>query len=232
MSTFWEHFLGESDSWTTFLNLITGTEIQKVDKRRKNPAESVKHRTLTPSVFSAFVKDPNRLYYESAELKLFENIECEWPLFWTYLILDGIFSNSPEQVIYPFSCVFKRRPLSSVGICKTHDFSFRCRSTRRHWRGSWSSRKMGYDWCPSSTVSLQIRSSLSSRKTLWILCVIYFWRFKSLAYRISPNPLILLSAGYLNRWRRSTRTLTQWRGSQWVNVPLNGDNLCISSGSF
>lgn len=47
---------------------------------------------------SASVKDPNRLYYESAELKLFENIECEWPLFWTYLILDGIFSNSPEQV--------------------------------------------------------------------------------------------------------------------------------------
>uniref|UniRef100_A0A1A8RTE2 Phosphorylase b kinase regulatory subunit n=1 Tax=Nothobranchius rachovii TaxID=451742 RepID=A0A1A8RTE2_9TELE len=43
-------------------------------------------------------EDPNRLYYESAELKLFENIECEWPLFWTYLILDGIFSNSQEQV--------------------------------------------------------------------------------------------------------------------------------------
>ncbi|CAF94482.1 unnamed protein product [Tetraodon nigroviridis] len=43
-------------------------------------------------------RDPNRLYYESAELKLFENIECEWPLFWTYLILDGIFSNSLEQV--------------------------------------------------------------------------------------------------------------------------------------
>ncbi|XP_076828487.1 phosphorylase b kinase regulatory subunit alpha, skeletal muscle isoform isoform X2 [Brachyhypopomus gauderio] len=43
-------------------------------------------------------EDPHRLYYESAELKLFENIECEWPLFWTYFILDGIFINSPEQV--------------------------------------------------------------------------------------------------------------------------------------
>ncbi|XP_066501820.1 phosphorylase b kinase regulatory subunit alpha, skeletal muscle isoform [Hoplias malabaricus] len=43
-------------------------------------------------------EDPNRLYYESSELKLFESIECEWPLFWTYLILDGIFINSPEQV--------------------------------------------------------------------------------------------------------------------------------------
>ncbi|XP_028823518.1 phosphorylase b kinase regulatory subunit alpha, skeletal muscle isoform-like [Denticeps clupeoides] len=43
-------------------------------------------------------EDPNRLYYESSELKLFENIECEWPLFWTYLILDGIFIHNSEQV--------------------------------------------------------------------------------------------------------------------------------------
>ncbi|XP_066496077.1 phosphorylase b kinase regulatory subunit alpha, skeletal muscle isoform isoform X2 [Tiliqua scincoides] len=43
-------------------------------------------------------EDPNRLYYEPAELKLFENIECEWPLFWTYLIIDGIFSGNVEQV--------------------------------------------------------------------------------------------------------------------------------------
>ncbi|XP_078004054.1 phosphorylase b kinase regulatory subunit alpha, skeletal muscle isoform isoform X3 [Phascolarctos cinereus] len=43
-------------------------------------------------------EDPNRLYYEPAELKLFENIECEWPLFWTYFILDGVFSGNVEQV--------------------------------------------------------------------------------------------------------------------------------------
>ncbi|XP_051784917.1 phosphorylase b kinase regulatory subunit alpha, skeletal muscle isoform isoform X2 [Erpetoichthys calabaricus] len=43
-------------------------------------------------------EDPNRLYYEPAELKLFENIECEWPVFWTYLIIDGIFNKSYGQV--------------------------------------------------------------------------------------------------------------------------------------
>ncbi|XP_074864202.1 phosphorylase b kinase regulatory subunit alpha, skeletal muscle isoform isoform X2 [Carettochelys insculpta] len=43
-------------------------------------------------------EDPSRLYYEPAELKLFENIECEWPLFWTYFIIDGIFSGNMEQV--------------------------------------------------------------------------------------------------------------------------------------
>ncbi|NXG63692.1 KPB1 kinase, partial [Hemiprocne comata] len=43
-------------------------------------------------------EDSNRLYYEPAELKLFENIECEWPLFWAYLVIDGIFSGNMEQV--------------------------------------------------------------------------------------------------------------------------------------
>ncbi|XP_034884657.1 phosphorylase b kinase regulatory subunit alpha, skeletal muscle isoform isoform X9 [Mirounga angustirostris] len=43
-------------------------------------------------------EDPSRLYYEPSELKLFENIECEWPLFWTYFILDGVFSGNAEQV--------------------------------------------------------------------------------------------------------------------------------------
>ncbi|NWX56094.1 KPB1 kinase, partial [Promerops cafer] len=43
-------------------------------------------------------EDPRRLYYEPAELKLFENIECEWPLFWAYLMIDGIFSGNVEQV--------------------------------------------------------------------------------------------------------------------------------------
>ncbi|KAK7912767.1 hypothetical protein WMY93_012978 [Mugilogobius chulae] len=43
-------------------------------------------------------EDPTRLHYDPAELKLFENIECEWPLFWTYLILDGIFTGEHGQV--------------------------------------------------------------------------------------------------------------------------------------
>uniref|UniRef100_A0A3P9Q3M9 Phosphorylase b kinase regulatory subunit n=1 Tax=Poecilia reticulata TaxID=8081 RepID=A0A3P9Q3M9_POERE len=43
-------------------------------------------------------EDPSRLHYDPAELKLFENIECEWPVFWTYLILDGIFTGDHVQV--------------------------------------------------------------------------------------------------------------------------------------
>ena len=44
-------------------------------------------------------QDPSRLHYDPAELKLFENIECEWPVFWTYLILDGIFAGDQVQVM-------------------------------------------------------------------------------------------------------------------------------------
>uniref|UniRef100_A0A8C2CA31 Phosphorylase b kinase regulatory subunit n=1 Tax=Cyprinus carpio TaxID=7962 RepID=A0A8C2CA31_CYPCA len=49
-----------------------------------------------------FIKndEPCILYYIIKKLwnSLFENIECEWPVFWTYLILDGIFNEDHEQV--------------------------------------------------------------------------------------------------------------------------------------
>lgn len=53
---------------------------------------------LNVGVGLLFLQDPSRLHYDPAELKLFENIECEWPVFWTYLILDGIFTGDHVQV--------------------------------------------------------------------------------------------------------------------------------------
>ncbi|RWS17764.1 hypothetical protein B4U79_14260 [Dinothrombium tinctorium] len=41
-------------------------------------------------------EDPSRLYYEPCELKAFENIECEWPLFFCYLIIDACFRGCRE----------------------------------------------------------------------------------------------------------------------------------------
>lgn len=43
-------------------------------------------------------EDANRLYYEPSELKVFENIECEWPLFYCYFILDSLFSNDKDSL--------------------------------------------------------------------------------------------------------------------------------------
>ncbi|MEG4589391.1 glycoside hydrolase family 15 protein [Microcoleus sp. MOSTC5] len=44
------------------------------------------------------LEDADRLHYEPTELRQFEHIECEWPLFFTYLFLDGIFQGNQAQV--------------------------------------------------------------------------------------------------------------------------------------
>jgi phosphorylase kinase alpha/beta subunit len=46
------------------------------------------------------LEDTHRLHYEPWELKQFENIECEWPLFFTYLMIDSIFSGDQEKIKY------------------------------------------------------------------------------------------------------------------------------------
>ncbi|MCM8528305.1 MAG: glycoside hydrolase family 15 protein, partial [Lentisphaeraceae bacterium] len=43
------------------------------------------------------MEDEHRLHYESEELKNFANIESEWPLFFTYLMLDAIFRDDKDE---------------------------------------------------------------------------------------------------------------------------------------
>jgi phosphorylase kinase alpha/beta subunit len=43
------------------------------------------------------LEDTTRLHYDPWELQKFEHIECEWPLFFTYLVLDGLFRGDIEQ---------------------------------------------------------------------------------------------------------------------------------------
>ncbi|KHJ44183.1 phosphorylase kinase alpha/beta [Trichuris suis] len=43
-------------------------------------------------------EDPRRLYYEPHELQKFENIECEWPLFFCYLFIDAHFNNNQDKM--------------------------------------------------------------------------------------------------------------------------------------
>lgn len=44
------------------------------------------------------IEDEGRLHYEEQELKQFEHIESEWPLFYTYLYLDALFRDDREQI--------------------------------------------------------------------------------------------------------------------------------------
>jgi phosphorylase kinase alpha/beta subunit len=54
------------------------------------------------------IEDSSRLHYEPTELKQFEHIECEWPLFFTYLWLDGLFRGDRPQ------CEHYRQKLDAV----------------------------------------------------------------------------------------------------------------------
>lgn len=42
-------------------------------------------------------EDSSRLHYEPWELRVFENIECQWPMFFCYLIINGYFTGDYEQ---------------------------------------------------------------------------------------------------------------------------------------
>ncbi len=48
----------------------------------------------------SFLEDHTRLHYEVDELREFENIESEWPLFFTYLLLDSLMQGDKEEAKY------------------------------------------------------------------------------------------------------------------------------------
>lgn len=48
--------------------------------------------------YKTTIEDPNRKYYKVGEIKNFENIECEWPLFYIFMIIDGVFKSLPDQI--------------------------------------------------------------------------------------------------------------------------------------
>uniref|UniRef100_A0A668ATI7 Phosphorylase b kinase regulatory subunit n=1 Tax=Myripristis murdjan TaxID=586833 RepID=A0A668ATI7_9TELE len=43
-------------------------------------------------------EDKNRRYYKPAEMKLFDGIECEFPIFFIYMMIDGVFRGNKAQV--------------------------------------------------------------------------------------------------------------------------------------
>uniref|UniRef100_A0AAY5EVF7 Phosphorylase b kinase regulatory subunit n=1 Tax=Electrophorus electricus TaxID=8005 RepID=A0AAY5EVF7_ELEEL len=43
-------------------------------------------------------EDKNRRYYRPAEMKLFDGIECEFPIFFIYMMIDGVFRGNQAQV--------------------------------------------------------------------------------------------------------------------------------------
>ncbi|KRZ46133.1 putative phosphorylase b kinase regulatory subunit beta, partial [Trichinella pseudospiralis] len=76
--------------------------------------ESLHHRTFAKCIrklkgkygFKRFLRDgqfcvlenPNRQFYQSGETKLFQGVECQWPMFFVYMIIDGVYMGNQHQV--------------------------------------------------------------------------------------------------------------------------------------
>jgi len=44
------------------------------------------------------IEDPSKLHYEPSELRKFEHIEPQWPLFYTYLLLDALMRHDAQKI--------------------------------------------------------------------------------------------------------------------------------------
>ncbi|XP_060518432.1 probable phosphorylase b kinase regulatory subunit beta [Cylas formicarius] len=56
-------------------------------------------KRFTRDGYKTVLEDPNQKYYKKEEIKNFEGIECEWPLFYIFMIIDGVFKNLPDQIV-------------------------------------------------------------------------------------------------------------------------------------
>lgn len=48
--------------------------------------------------YKCVLEDTSRKFYRCGEIQEFENIECEWPIFFMFMIIDGVFKSLPDQV--------------------------------------------------------------------------------------------------------------------------------------
>ncbi|XP_075211939.1 putative phosphorylase b kinase regulatory subunit beta isoform X2 [Lycorma delicatula] len=48
--------------------------------------------------YKCVLEDQSRRFYTTGETKEFENLECEWPIFFIFMIIDGVFKSLPDQV--------------------------------------------------------------------------------------------------------------------------------------
>lgn len=73
-----------------------------IDQTRKSILQKLKGKygckRFLRDGYKTAKEDPSRLYYESWELQHFENIECEWPLFLCYLVIDACFRGERLEV--------------------------------------------------------------------------------------------------------------------------------------
>ncbi|KAI4464851.1 phosphorylase b kinase regulatory subunit [Holotrichia oblita] len=48
--------------------------------------------------YKTVLEKSEKRYYGKGEIKEFDGLECEWPMFYIFMIIDGVFKNLPDQI--------------------------------------------------------------------------------------------------------------------------------------
>ncbi|KAL5279164.1 PHKB family protein [Megaselia abdita] len=77
-------------------------EERLVDQTKSNVIRRLKSKNgfkrFSRDGFMSINEDKSRRYYNTGEIKDFEGMECEWPLFFIVMIIDGVFKNNSDQI--------------------------------------------------------------------------------------------------------------------------------------
>ncbi|XP_067663658.1 probable phosphorylase b kinase regulatory subunit alpha isoform X3 [Haliotis asinina] len=77
-------------------------DVELIDLTRRTIQEKLEGRygcsRFLRDGYKTAKENPNRLHYEPWELRVFENIECQWPIFFAFFILDGLFNKDKQRV--------------------------------------------------------------------------------------------------------------------------------------
>ncbi|NWR44707.1 KPBB kinase, partial [Regulus satrapa] len=71
---------------------------QTIDKIMRKLKGKYGFKRFLRDGYRTALEDRTRRYYKPAEIKLFDGIECEFPIFFIFMIIDGIFRGNPTQV--------------------------------------------------------------------------------------------------------------------------------------
>ncbi|KAK9752586.1 Phosphorylase b kinase C-terminal domain [Popillia japonica] len=60
--------------------------------------ENILYNETKRNVVGKLRENSEKRYYDKGEIKEFDGVECEWPMFYIFMIIDGVFKNLPDQI--------------------------------------------------------------------------------------------------------------------------------------
>jgi len=87
-------------SWPAFAIHEESLVKKTMDKMSRKLKGKYGFKRFLRDGYGTLLEDRNRKYYRPAEIKTFDGIECEWPLFIIYNIIDSVYKGDQELVQY------------------------------------------------------------------------------------------------------------------------------------